>query len=209
MKNYKAIVLAIVLIFAIAGLLADKVTDFKLEDIRGKQVWLSEIQKDGLVIIDFWATWCVPCKNSLPKMNEIHLKYDRVNVVTICIDKPRNKMEAKAFLKSNRFSFISLFDPQGNVMKMFNVTNIPRSFIIAPDGEILYDHTGYQRGDEKQYEKVIETWLRDQEETPRRMEQMVPDKEKLSKEVEKNADQPEMKKENRLEEKGIKAEQDK
>jgi len=159
MKNIRTLLIILVILSAIHYLVADKVADFKLEDIKGKQVKLSDIQGDGLVILDFWATWCVPCKNGLPKMNEIHNKYENVNVITINTDKPRKKTEAKAFLKSNKFSFYSLFDPQSIVKKQMNVINIPRSFIIDPDGEIIYDHTGFQRGDEKHYVEVIEKWL--------------------------------------------------
>ena len=107
-------------------------------------------------------------------MDEIHKKYDKVTVITICTDKPRNKMDAKAFLKSNRFSFVSLFDPQSTVKKMLNVTNIPHSFIVAPDGEIIYEHTGYQRGDEKHYEEVIDKWLETQEKPVEKMDEKEP-----------------------------------
>ncbi|MCF7858609.1 MAG: TlpA family protein disulfide reductase [Candidatus Cloacimonetes bacterium] len=157
MKFYMIIIL--ILIFGIQLNAADKVSDFKLEDIKGKQVKLSDFQKDGLVILDFWATWCVPCKNSLPKMNELHEKYDQVNVVTICTDKPRKKSKAISFIKSKRFSFYTLFDTKKVVQKQFNVTSIPYSLIIDQDGKILYEHTGYQRGDEKHYEEIILQWL--------------------------------------------------
>jgi cytochrome c biogenesis protein CcmG, thiol:disulfide interchange protein DsbE len=186
MKNFKAIVLLLVLILAINGLAADKVANFKLEDIKGQQVWLSELQKEGLVILDFWATWCVPCKNGLPKLDEIHRKYDNVTVVTICTDKPRNKLEAKAYLKSNKFSFVALFDTQGTVKKMLNVTNIPRTLIVAPNNEIIYDHTGYQRGDEKHYIEVIEHWQKDQETPPEKMDERPVDKEKITIEADKS-----------------------
>jgi len=165
MKNIKIVVLLVIFSLLLQILCADKVADFKLEDIKGKQVRLSEIQGDGLVILDFWATWCVPCKKGLPKLDEIHNKYDEVNVVTVCTDKPRKKIDAKAYLKSNKFSFYSLFDLQGTVKKNLNITSIPRTLILDPDGEIIYDHTGFQRGDEKHYEEVIEKWL-DQQADP-------------------------------------------
>ncbi|MFC1887302.1 TlpA family protein disulfide reductase [Candidatus Cloacimonadota bacterium] len=204
MKNLKALVLILILVYVVLGLSADKVTDFKLEDIKGKQVWLSEFQKDGLVILDFWATWCVPCKNGLPKLDEIHQKYDKVTVVTICTDKPRKKTEAKAYLKSNKFSFVSLFDPQGTVRKMFNVTNIPRTLIVAPDGEIIYDHTGYQRGDEKHYEEVVEKWLSTQDNPVEELDEkkVEPDQDKPVMEADKNAPKSDEKNEIEAEEAG-------
>lgn len=160
----KKLVLIITMICISLALSADdKAIDFKLENIKGKMVKLSDLQQDNLVILDFWATWCVPCKNALPKLNELHKKYDKVTVVTICTDKPRKKSEAIAHIKSNRFDFVALFDPTKTVAKQFNVTNIPRTLMIDPEGKIIYDHTGYQRGDEIHYEEVIQSWLEDLE----------------------------------------------
>ncbi len=161
----KYLFLIIIIISIGLNLIAEEPTlDFRLEDIKGKYQKLSDLQKDGLVILDFWATWCVPCKNALPKLNELHIKYEDVNVVAINLDKPRNKAKAVSHIKSSRFEFITLFDPTSNVAKQFNVTSIPRTLIISPDGEIIYDHTGYQRGDEKEYEEQIINWQQNQTE---------------------------------------------
>jgi len=121
MKNIFIIIL--IMLTTIQLIAAEKAADFKLENLEGKQVKLSDFQKDGLVILDFWATWCVPCKNSLPKMNELHEKYENVNVVTICTDKPRKKSEAVSHIKSNKFKFHTLFDTKKVVQKQFNVMN--------------------------------------------------------------------------------------
>jgi len=161
MKNIFIFMMLILLTLQLVA--AEKAGDFKLENIEGKQVKLSDFQKEGLVILDFWATWCVPCKNGLPKINELHEKYDNVNVLTINVDKPRKKAAAISTVKSNRFTFHTLFDSKKVVQKQYNITNIPRTLIIDQDGTIIYDHTGYQRGDEKHYEKVIVKWLEEQE----------------------------------------------
>ncbi|MCF7794284.1 MAG: TlpA family protein disulfide reductase [Candidatus Cloacimonetes bacterium] len=159
----KKILLSIIVLSVAFVLMADdQAVEFKLENIKGKMVKLSDLQKDGLVIIDFWATWCVPCKNALPKLNELHNKYDNVTVVAISTDKPRKKDKAVSHIKSNRFNFVTLFDPTKTVQKQFNVTNIPRTLMIDPEGNIIYDHTGFQRGDEVEYEEVIQSWLEDQ-----------------------------------------------
>ena len=161
MKNIFVAIL--IMLIAMQLVADDKPGEFKLEDIDGKQVKLSDFQKKGLVILDFWATWCVPCKNALPKINELHEKYDNVNVLAINVDKPRKKTKAISHVKSNRFTFHTLFDPKKIVQRLYNVTNIPRTLIIDQDGKIIYDHTGYQRGDEKHYEEVIVKWLEEQE----------------------------------------------
>ena len=156
MKYYLFLLLSMIIIFNLTA--DDQAIDFRLEDINGKYQKLSELQNNGLVILDFWATWCTPCKNALPKLNELHKKYDDVTVIAINLDKPRSKAKAVAEIKSNRYEFITLFDPNGNVKKQFNITGIPRTLIIDPMGEIILDHTGYQRGDETKYEQVIIEW---------------------------------------------------
>ncbi len=159
MRKYPIIITVLMILFLSKNFAIEKASDFKLENIKGKKVSLSDFQKEGLVILDFWATWCEPCKKALPKLNNIHEKYDSVVVVTICTDKPRTKNKAKTYIKSNKYKFYSLFDLNKKVQKMFNVVNIPRTIMIAPDGIIIYDHTGYQRGDEEHYEEVIQKWI--------------------------------------------------
>ncbi len=140
----------------------EKAPDFKLENMKGKQVKLSKFLEEGLVILDFWATWCVPCKKALPELSRIHEEYDSVNVVTICTDKPRKIDKAKAYVKSNKYKFKTLFDTNKKVTNLYKVTNIPRTFLIAPDGTILYDHLGYNKGDEKHLEEEIHKWFEQQ-----------------------------------------------
>jgi len=158
----------IIVLLASSLFTVEKAQDFQLENMKGKMMKLSEFQQEGLVILDFWASWCVPCKKALPKLDELHKKYENVNVVTICTDKPRTKGKAIADVKSHKYEFYTLFDSKKVVQKQFNVVNIPRTLIIAPDGEILYDHTGYKRGDEKHYEEVIIKWL---ESLPKKVEE--------------------------------------
>jgi len=162
MKNI-SLVVVIAFLLAVQLFSAEKAADFKLENMDGKQVKLSDFQKEGLVILDFWATWCVPCKKGLPKLNELHKKYEEVNVLAICTDKPRKKATATSLVKSSKYEFNTLFDLKKVVQKQYNVTNIPRTIVIDQDGTIIYDHTGYQRGDEKHYEEIIVEWLEKQE----------------------------------------------
>lgn len=157
MNRFLTIILIVLLATSLFA--AEKAQDFQLENMKGKMVKLSDFQQEGLVILDFWASWCVPCKKALPKLNELHKKYDNVNAVTICTDKPRTQRKAIAEVKSHKYEFHTLFDSKKVVQKQFNIVNIPRTLIIAPDGEILYDHTGYKRGDEEHYEEVIIKWL--------------------------------------------------
>jgi len=135
----------------------EKAADFSLEGMDGKIVKLSELLKTNkLVVVDFWASWCVPCKKALPKLNEIDEKYKDVVVVTITIDKPKDQDKAKKVVKSNNYKFLTLFDPNEEVKKLYKVTDPPKTFLINQKMEIVYEHTGYNLGDEEHLIKEID-----------------------------------------------------
>jgi peroxiredoxin len=161
----------VILLLAASLFTAEKAQDFQLENIKGKMVKLSDFQKEGLVILDFWASWCVPCKKALPELNKLHKQYENVNVVTICTDKPRTQPKAIAEVKSHKYEFHTLLDSKKIVQKQYNIINIPVTIIIAPDGEILLEHTGFKRGDEKHYKEVIENWLKSLPQSDKKIEE--------------------------------------
>ena len=133
--------------------------DFQLENERGDQVKLSDFN-DKLVLLDFWATWCVPCCKELPHLSKLQEKYgDDVQVLAITIDKARQVSKAKAYVKSNRFKFMTLFDPKQEVAALYNMVNPPRTLLIDPSGKIIFQHDGYKRGDEVHIEEEIVKWI--------------------------------------------------
>jgi TonB family protein len=150
-----------ILIFSVLFLISsvfalDTMPDFTLEDINGDQVDSEELMQKKAVIIDFWAKWCGPCKKALPHLSDLQEKYeDLASVVCITIDKARDGDKAKSFVKSRKFEFITLFDPNKDVCKLFNVNTIPRTFIINENGEIVYKHEGYTQGNENELEAEL------------------------------------------------------
>ena len=150
-----------ILIFSVLFLIStvfavDTMPDFTLEDINGDQVDSEELLNKKAVIVDFWAKWCGPCKKALPHLSDLQEKYeDHVNVVCITIDKARDGNKAQSYVKSRDFKFITLFDPNKDVCKLFNVNTIPRTFIINKNREIVYRHEGYTQGDENKLETEL------------------------------------------------------
>ncbi len=152
--KYFALILLMILVTGLFG--GVKAPDFKLEDMKGKQVKLSDVLKDGIVILDFWATFCNPCKEELPALDKLQKKYpDQIKVVAISADRARTKNKAKAYIKGKKYEMISLFDVNGEVQKLYKIKNIPRTFIIDQDRNIIYDHEGYKSGDENHLEEEI------------------------------------------------------
>ncbi|RLC45666.1 MAG: hypothetical protein DRH57_07545 [Candidatus Cloacimonadota bacterium] len=159
------IFIALLILLCINVYAAEKVPDFILEDINGDQVKFSALLGKVPIILDFWATWCKPCMKELPSLDNLQTKYDTlITAVCISIDGPRSIARARGIIKSQKFSFLTLFDPNSEVQKLFNVTVIPRTFIVNKDGKIVYDHTGYKRGDEKHLEEMLLNLLHSKDE---------------------------------------------
>lgn len=121
-----------------------KANNFSLKNIEGKTVTLSSLA-NKVVIIDFWATWCAPCRASFPAMQDILSKYrDDSSVAFLFIDtwenKPENEMvkAAIAFIKTNQYSFNVLLDTHNKVIGDYKVEGIPAKFIIDKKGDIIY-----------------------------------------------------------------------
>jgi len=156
MKKIISIMTFIFLLMSSAAFALDTMPNFTLEDINGDQVNSEELLNKKAVIIDFWAKWCTPCKKALPHLSDLQEEYANLaNVVCITIDKARDKDKAKSFVKSKRYDFITLFDPNKSVSDMLNVSTIPRTFIVNGNGEIVFKHEGYTQGDEYELEAEL------------------------------------------------------
>jgi len=151
----RKIVLVLIVLISISWLMAETMPDFKLPDINGKEIKLNDLLNKGPVLIDFWASWCVPCKKGMVALNQLAEKYDSLTVVVISIDAPKDVPKAKTYLKSNNYKFVSLFDSEKKLAKKLNVVNPPRTIIIDKAGNIMLSHEGYVPGTENIYETKI------------------------------------------------------
>jgi len=138
-----------------------KVYNFSLDNIDQENVSFNDLKGDKLTIIDFWATWCNPCKASIPKINSIYNLYkdNGVQIIGISVDSPRNRAKIKPFVNSLDVAYPVLIDKDQEVMQDFNVSSIPVLFIINSDNEIVYTHEGYAIGDEVEIEARIKELL--------------------------------------------------
>lgn len=115
------------------------------------------IETDSIVIINFWATWCVPCINEMDAIQEKlnDMAGDKpFRFIAISTDEARTVQRVKPMVKTKAWSFDFYFDESNEVKRAFNVSNIPFSLIISK-GKIVYQHTGYVQGDEEiLFEKI-------------------------------------------------------
>ena len=118
--------------------------EISLKDYQGKVLY-----------IDFWASWCGPCRQSFPWMEAMQQKYKAVGVEFLAINLDDNREDAESFLKKQNVSFDIAFDPDGVTPKLYKIPGMPSSFIVSRKGVILFSHTGFNLGSIEAYEKHI------------------------------------------------------
>jgi len=141
---------------AVSWAASEKAPDFTLKNLSGKDVKLTELLKDGPVVIDFWATWCKPCIKGFPQLQKLFDNYRNcgMKVVAVSIDGPRSSSRVGSFIKSKGYTFEVLLDSSQKVAKKYHVSSVPRTVLVGTDGAILYSVTGYRPG---HHEELAET----------------------------------------------------
>lgn len=136
---------------------AASVPDFSLKRLDGSTFNISDHIGKKVIVIDFWATWCKPCKKLLKHLNKIYLKNkDSVEVLAISTDDSSAVTKVDSYIKGKGYKFTVLLDPDGKVVRMFNPSRkVPFTVIIDKKGNIAFSHTGYMPGYEKELRKKI------------------------------------------------------
>ena len=140
---------------------------FELEDLQGDELSEKDVFSDGtLFLIDFWASWCKPCSQYLPHLEEMVEEYGHrgFKVVIFCVDDAGSITSARAALEVKDYSFTILFDPEADVQDALGVRRIPTTVLLDPTGKELWRHVGYSSGDEEEVRDQIEAILPAEEE---------------------------------------------
>jgi thiol-disulfide isomerase/thioredoxin len=138
--------------------LGDRAGDFTLKDLNGSSVKLSDL-KGSVVIVDFWASWCDPCKKELPALDALAAKYPKLIVVGVNVDKKRENAEKTLKLLSISKVRVVL-DPDGATPSQYDLPKMPSSFVIDAKGIVRGVHAGYEDGDEHKVESEIQPLLK-------------------------------------------------
>lgn len=133
--------------------------DFTLKSSAGNNLRLSEFIGQ-VVLINFWATWCSPCRKELPLLNELHERYNRAGFVLIGINIDQDLNKARELANSLGIKFPILFDPENEVSKSYGLSAMPTTIIIDRSGKTARVFLGYQPGYEKTYEAGIRALLK-------------------------------------------------
>ena len=132
--------------------------NFSLPTLDGGTVELAK-HKGEVVYIDFWATWCPPCRKSFPWMEEMHKKYEDLGLKIIAISLDGKRAPVELFLKSMPASFTIAHDPQGKSADTYKLKGMPTSYLIDRDGNIQSSHTGFRESDKQKLEKHMKKLL--------------------------------------------------
>ena len=97
-----------------------------------------------VVIVDFWASWCGPCKKAMPLLAELQKQYGEKGVVVVGVSVDEVKTDMEAYLKKNPMPFAILRDPKGRLAEQLNMQGVPTSYVVGPDGKICAVHRGFE-----------------------------------------------------------------
>ena len=110
--------------------------DFVLEEPSGKRIHLRDL-RGRLVFLNFWATWCVPCREEMPAMETLHREFGAKGLEVLAVNYRESKEEMRKFLDELGLSFTSLLDQQGKVSEQYGAWSLPLSYIIDRNGEFV------------------------------------------------------------------------
>jgi len=134
-------------------IVGSKAAEFTLKDTAGTTVTLSEL-KGKVVFLDFWATWCPPCRQSIPKVEELAQRFKDDKVMVIGINVENNPKAVEKFMRNKKLGYTVLIGDE-KVARDYRISGIPAFFILDKDGMILKKYEGFYPGMETEWEKVI------------------------------------------------------
>ncbi len=123
--------------------------EVELANFRGKVVYL-----------DFWASWCLPCRKSFPWMNEMMAAYNDQGLEIVAVNLDKDKTKADDFLKKVKTNFTIAFDQQGDSAKAYKLRGMPGSYLIGRDGKLYASHIGFREKDKPIMEQAIQQLLK-------------------------------------------------
>jgi len=164
--NIKKISLALlVTVFAAtslasSGLEGQLAPDFALKSSTGENLRLSEYRGD-VVMINFWATWCGPCRQEMPLLDELYTRYERVGFNLLGVNIDDDSRRAMQMIEELGVSFPVLFDARKEVSKLYEVDAMPVTVLVDREGNVRFVHHGYKPGYEDKYLDQVRSLLRE------------------------------------------------
>jgi thiol-disulfide isomerase/thioredoxin len=126
---------------------------FTLPGLQG-EVTLGSLRGKA-VLVDFWASWCGPCRQSFPWMNDLQKRYGDKGLAIVAVNLDKDRELASQFLAEVPAAFTVAFDPSGKTAESYKVKAMPTTFLVSPDGKLLLTHTGFDAKHASEFEAQI------------------------------------------------------
>lgn len=159
----KAIIFNLFLIISIGTYAQQSTTELPSVDVQtidGRNFNTSELNNDGKpMIINFWATWCSPCKRELNNIAEMYTEWQEetgVKLVAMSIDDARNMGKVAPYVNGKGWEYDVYIDPNGDFKRAMGVNNVPHTFLLNGKGEVVWQHNSYAEGDEYHLYELIQ-----------------------------------------------------
>ena len=139
-----------------------QVVDFELKDLKNNIRNYSELKGEKLTLIDFWATWCKPCKKAIPELNSIYNAYKEkgVEIIGVNCDGPRSISKVIPLSRSLNIQYPVLIDIDTALKNELNIFQFPTLIMVNPSGEIIWIHEGFVSGDAAVIRKELDKQLK-------------------------------------------------
>lgn len=134
--------------------------DFTLKTNTGTNLRLAE-QKGKVVLLNFWASWCAPCREELPLLDDMHQKYEKLGFTVLGVNIDEKPSAAMKVLEEIPVQFPILMDPKNQVAQLYDIEAMPTTYILDRSGKLRFLHRGFQKGYEVKYENEVKQLLRE------------------------------------------------
>ena len=151
------------LVIALPAVAADPTgpaPEFVLPAKGGSQIDLAKY-KGQVVMLNFWASWCGPCRQEMPLLEDIYKKYNKLGFTLVGVNVEPDSKAADDWLKVTPVSFPVVYDKDSKVSRLYDVSGMPSTVIIDRKGNLRYLHHGYKPGDEGEYLNNIRAMIRE------------------------------------------------
>ena len=145
---------------ALAVTSAGPAANFTLKSAEGRNIRLSE-HRGQVVLINFWASWCGPCRQEMPHLDALQQQYQSLGFTVFGINVEQDRKMADKVLKDMPVTFPVLFDDENRVSELYDVDAMPVTVLVDRNGEIRFVHRGYKPGYEQEYERQIRSLIRE------------------------------------------------
>ncbi len=158
--KHTTILLFVLTMFAFAASAQKTLPSVNVKTLDGKTVNLKDYaaKSNKVIIVDFWATWCTPCKKELDAIAEVYPEWQKkynVEVLAITIDNQRALPKVPSIVETQGWEFTVFAGNENDMQTAFNFQTIPQTIVADKSGKVVFEHNGYVPGDEDELEKAV------------------------------------------------------